>query len=250
MRKRGTNVVIFLSFLILLIIPLVSAGVFSDLWGKITGYGTSGTTTVNITIGNAAPTIGFVEVIPDLTPNESWTNTTTFNFTATDTDGFTNINVSSAQGFFQRGAETTRSDLSCINWSQSVNDVNFTCTIGMWYFDEAGEWTINVTIRDNNQATAENSSTSFTYISLKAMVMSPIALGWPEINLPDTDTGANENITINNTGNAVNLNISITAYNLQGNETLTNIFLQKTSLLKMSQRDVVEQQWLMQHQPM
>ncbi len=174
------------------------------------------------TSANAAPTIDFVEAIPGLTPNESSTNTTSFNFTATDTDGFTDINVSSAQGFFQRAGETTRSDLSCVNWSQSGNDVNFTCTIGMFYYDEAGSWTINVTVRDNADETAENSSTTFTYLTLTAMVMSPTALGWDTINLTDTDTGSTSDpITLNNTGNAVNLNINITAFNLQGNTTLT-----------------------------
>ncbi len=219
MRKRGTNVVIFLSFLILLIIPLVSAGVFSDLWGKITGYGTSGTTTVNITIGNAAPTIGFVEVIPDLTPNESWTNTTTFNFTATDTDGGGNINLSTAAAYFQRGSETTRFNMSCVNGGVSGTSVNFTCTIGMWYFDQAGSWTIYVNVSDDEQATGTNSSESFTYISFPAMVMSPTALGWTGVGLASIDAASNSPITVNNTGNSVNQNINITALDLQGNQT-------------------------------
>ncbi|GAJ20229.1 unnamed protein product, partial [marine sediment metagenome] len=73
-------------------------------------------------------------------------NSTTFNFTATDTDGYDNINVSTAQARFQRVDETTRLNLSCVNWSQSGDNVNFTCTINMWYFDGYGDWTINVTI--------------------------------------------------------------------------------------------------------
>ena len=220
MAKRGIKVVIFLGFLTLLMVPLTSAGFFSDAWGKITGYVQQGTTTVNITIGNTLPSINFVEAIPELTPNESWTNSTTFNFTASDGDGFGNINASSAQGFFQNIGGQTRSDLSCVNWSQADNDINFTCTIAMWYYDKADSWTINVTIRDKNQATATNSSTSFVYTLLPAMVMSPTALSWPEIGLSNTEIEANENITINNTGNSVNQNINVTAIDLQGNETL------------------------------
>ena len=218
MVKRGTKVIIFLGLLILLIIPLVSAGLFSDLWGKITGKLTEGTTTVNITIGNSPPTIALVDDIPDLTPSESGENTTTFNFTATDTDGGGNINLSSGAAYFQRAGETTRSNLSCSDRGVSGNDVNFTCTVGLWYYDEAGSWTVNVTVRDNSQATGTNSSTSFTYILFPAMVISPTALSWAEIGLSDTNTEANENITINNTGNDINLNINVTALDLQGNQ--------------------------------
>ncbi|KKK94890.1 hypothetical protein LCGC14_2678310, partial [marine sediment metagenome] len=155
----------------------------------------------------------------DLTPNESWTNSTTFNFTATDTDGGGNINLSSAAAYFQRGSETTRFNMSCSNGGVSGTSVNFTCTIGMWYFDQAGSWTIYVNVSDNNQETGTNSSESFTYISLPAMVMSPTALGWTGVGLASVDTAANNPITINNTGNAVNLNINVTSLDLQGNQT-------------------------------
>ncbi len=223
MVKRGTKVIVFLGLLILLMVPLVSAGIFSDWWGKITGKLTEGTTTVNITIGNNPPTIDRVEPIPNIAPNEGGFNSTTFNFTATDTDGASNINLSSAQGRFQLTGETTRVNLSCSDWASAGNDVNFTCTIDMYYFDKNdASWTINVTVRDNSQATAENSSTSFTYNLLTAMVMAPTALGWPEVGLTATDTGANDNITINNTGNDVDLNINVTSLDLQGNTTLTH----------------------------
>lgn len=222
MMKRGTKVIIFLSLLILLLVPLVSAGFWSDFRARITGELTSGQASVNITIGNNPPTIDFVEAIPDLTPSESSTNTTTFNFTATDTDGGGTINLSSGAGYFQRTGETTRSNLSCVNGGVSGNDVNFTCTVGLLYFDEAGSWTVNVTVRDNNQATGTNSSTSFTYTTLTSMVIAPTALGWPEIGLTTTDTGSNTDpIQVNNTGNDVNLNINVTALDLQGNVTLT-----------------------------
>ena len=222
MVKKKAYLFIGLIFL-LLIMPLSSAGVFSDLWGKITGYGTSGTTTVNITIGNCVPTIGFVEVIPDLTPAESATNTTTFNFTVTDDDGGSNIDVNTAAGYFQRSGEATRSNLTCSDWATSGDDVNFTCTIGLLYFDQAGAWTINVTVRDNHGATAENSSTTFTYNLLTAMVIAPTALAWGEIGLTAADTPATSNpVTVNNTGNDVNLSINVTAIDLRGNVTLTD----------------------------
>ena len=63
MEKRGRKVILFLGLLILLIIPITSAGFFDDFYGKITGKATQDTTSVNITIGNSAPTLTFVEII-------------------------------------------------------------------------------------------------------------------------------------------------------------------------------------------
>ncbi|MEM3075127.1 MAG: hypothetical protein QW727_04275, partial [Candidatus Pacearchaeota archaeon] len=135
------------------------------------------------------------------------------------------INVSSARAYFQRSGQPTRSNLSCVNLTTSGNEINFSCSIDMWYFDQAGSWTINVTIKDINNAQGENSSTTFTFNTLTAMVMSPTSLTWPTITPTNTDIGSNNDpITINNTGNAEPLSINITAYNLRG-ETLITKFI-------------------------
>jgi hypothetical protein len=219
--KRG-KLLIFIG-VVLLIVPLISAGVLSDWWSRITGYAEYGEASVNITVGNNPPTIDWVEGIPNTDPLEDTTKSITFNFTATDADGYSNINISTAESRFQLAGETTRSNLSCANWSQSGNDVNFTCNISMWYFDKVDtSWIINVTIRDINNAYGENSSTTFQYNPLLAMKMAPTFLNWTEVGLATTDTGSNNDpILINNTGNDEPLNINVTAFNLQGEETTT-----------------------------
>ena len=213
---------IILSIILVLSLSLTSAGIFSDWWGKITGKATSDTASVNITVGNSAPTITWVQAISAQNPTEDSTKSITFNFTATDTDGSGNIDTSAAAAYFQKGGETTRLNTSCVDWASAGNDVNFTCTIGMWYFDGNGAWTINTTIKDINNAYAENSSTTFTYNLLNAIVLSPTALAWPSVGLSDTDTGSNNDpITLNNTGNDGSLTIDVKAYNLQGETTTT-----------------------------
>ena len=94
----------------------------------------------------------------------------------------------------------------------------FTCNVSMYYFDELGVWTINVSARDNSELSAGNSTTNFTYNLLTAMVLSPTALTWPSpINLTNTNISSdNDPVTINNTGNSVNMTINLTAYNLRG----------------------------------
>ena len=175
------------------------------------------------TSSNTPPTIPFVQAISPVDPAIGSTNSTTFNYTATDTDGFANLDNSTAAAYFQKAGETTRSNTTCIPRNASTNSITFTCTIDMWYFDvAASDWTINATIQDINAAYGENSTTTFTYTSLLAMTMSPPTLNWTEVGLTSTDVGSiNDPITINNTGNAEPLNINVTAYNLRGEQITT-----------------------------
>ena len=218
--RRGKFLIILFVAVALLVVPVISASPFSDFWNKITGQATSGSTSLNITIGNSAPTIPFVQAISAQNPTEDTTKSITFNFTVTDTDGSANIDTNSGKAYFQKGGETTRSDLSCTSNTPVGSSINFTCTIDMWYFDGTGAWTINVTASDINDAGAENSSTTFTYNLLTAMKMSPTSLSWPSIGLQSTDVGADDDpIVINNSGNGASLGVNVTAYNLQGEQT-------------------------------
>ncbi len=219
--KRGK---LFLAFIIvaMLVMSAVSANVFSDFWGKITGEATSGTASLNITVGNSVPTISFVTALAAQNATESGTTNVVFNFSVNDTDGSGNINTSGARAQLNRTGESTRSNSSCINIGSGGNGLMFKCTVGMLYFDENAVWTINVSARDNNDAGAENSTTNFTYNLLTAMAISPAALTWTGIGLSSTDAGSNNDpMTINNTGNAANGTINTTAYNLRGETTTT-----------------------------
>lgn len=219
--KRG-YMFSFLVLLVLIAVPVASAGFFSDFWGRITGEATQGTSDLNITVGNAAPVIKFVEAITPKTPVDDTNITVTFNFTATDDDGAANINVSTAQANFTRGTEVNRYNLSCDNWSSSGNDVNFTCSVRMAFYDENGAWSVNASIKDINDDYGENTTNTFTYNSLLAMKISPTALTWTGVGLSSTNVGSNNDpITINNTGNDINLNINVTALDLQGEVTTT-----------------------------
>ena len=172
MSMKRKELIILIGIVVLLIVPLTSASLFSNWWGKITGKATSDTTALNITIGNSAPTIPFVQAISAQDPVIGSTRSITFNFTAQDTDGVANLNDSTAAAYFQKSGETTRSNTSCVAGSTSGNQKNYSCPIDMWYFDLNGAWTINATISDVNDANGENSSTTFTYNLLTAMNMS------------------------------------------------------------------------------
>ena len=215
---------IYALIIILTASQLTSAGL-GDWFGKITGSVTSDTATVSVTIGNNAPTIAFVSSISAVTPTESETKTFTFTFNATDTDGVANLNNSAAIGSISKAGETTRSNSSCATVTDDGANVRkYNCTIGLEYWDGSGSWTVNATISDINGAQASNTSTSLTYNSLTAMVMSPTALTWPSVGLSSTDTGSNNDpITINNTGNDESLSINVSAYDLDGDITASEI---------------------------
>ena len=201
-----------------------SGGTYTYRWhswgnGSSANYNKSIDRSYIVNTSAQPPTIPWVQSLNPQNPTEDSITSVTFNFTITDENGFEDINISSVNASFIRAGEPTRINESCINYSQFGNDMNFTCTIDMSYFDENGDWTINVSIQDNEGEYAENSSTIFTYNILSAMKMSPTSLGWPEISLTSTDIGSTDNpIVINNTGNNPNLNINVTAYDLRGED--------------------------------
>ena len=172
---------------------------------------------VTVEPSNMPPTIPDVYINETYTPFEGGTRSVIFNFTAEDENGIENLNDATARAYFQRAGEPTRFNESCIAAESSGNQKNYTCTIGMEYFDEAGEWIVNVSIEDNEGEYVENSSASFTYNIYWGMTMFPTALTWPSpVNVSDVDIPSeNHPIIINNTGNAI-VDINITAFNLRG----------------------------------
>ena len=232
MKKKEVLKLGIYILLILLIITIVSAGFFDffqDAKNRITGRAASDTTSLSIEIGNTAPVVDFVSSIPAQSVTEAGTTAVTFSFTATDTDGVDNLDDATAKGAFSLTGETTRTNSSCSLVGDLDSDTaNYTCTIRVYYWDGAGDWTINASIEDINNAYAENTSTTFTLSETTAMVMSPTALTWPSISLTSTNQLSNNDpITINNTANKdiTDGNVKVTAINMQGETTTTEYLL-------------------------
>lgn len=177
---------------------------------------------VSHTVGNSAPTINFVSTIPPQSITEAATSPVELSFLASDSNGAHELDNSSIYASFSLAGEDTRFNNTCI--AEEVIDsttINYTCTIDLWYWDNAGDWDINITINDTEGEYAENSSTTFTLGETSAMVMYPGSLGWTTLYGGDTNTLSTSNpITINNTGNKdiTSGNVRVTAYNLLGEE--------------------------------
>ncbi len=228
MGKGG--VVIFSIAIILMLASFSSAGVL-DWFGKITGKATSQNTNVTVTIsGSNAVTI---EVFNNtltgaaVDPSADTTKAIAVIVRVNDSDGYLDINTTSVTVNFSRSGEVARINNSCTDLSQSTTySRNFSCTVDMWYYDDASVWTINVAAKDlGNMTLIVNSSTVFTFGSLQSIRLSPSSVTFPSsaqgaVNI----TSNNDPTLINNSGNFNFTFINITAYNLYG-ETTTSEFI-------------------------
>jgi len=169
---------------------------------------------------NQAPVIIDISDIQDQSITESSITNVEFSVLASDENGVDNLNDSSLNATFSKAGETTRFNSSC-SWISDVNTTtaNYTCTIGIWYWDGAGTWNVNATILDSSSAQSAPYGETFTLLETTAMVMSPTALTWPTINLTSTNVLSNNDpVTINNTANKNIAYVNVTAIDLQGAE--------------------------------
>jgi len=222
MKKRDYLIAGFLA--ILIVLPLASAGIFDFMTGKAT----SGTTDVNIPVGNTGPIIIYVSPIAAVSPIENNQKTVYFSFHAYDHDGTADLSDASAAAKFTKGGEATRSTSSACTkiGDLDAKTANYTCSIVMWYWDGDGIWDVNATIIDLSSAVAVNETTTFSYSTLAAFTMAPESLTWSTL-LPGA-TGQesnNEPTNLSNTGNDESTNIQINATDLLGNSDATKAII-------------------------
>jgi len=232
-RGRGTKVVIFLGLLILLIIPLTSAGFFDDFRARITGKAPSQPTNVSVSVTgvNAVTVDVFNNTLTGIVtdPTEDSVNNIEFFVTVTDSDGVNDIDDSATNASFSRAGQPTRTNSSCVLVGDiDANSANFSCTISMYYFYEIGSWNITVFGNDLGNTTAQsNTSQIFQYNELKAIKISPTALTFPSVSPGDINqTSDNDPTLVNNTGNfdVILDNVQINAIDLQG-QTISTDFI-------------------------
>ncbi len=175
---------------------------------------------VSVQVGNSPPVIklvGFTNVGAIL----GGVRNVSINFSASDPNAASDLSDSTARVEIYNISKGInpgmRVNSSCSIIASDGNTKNYTCTVGMWYFDPAGNYIVNATIADNGGSTAENSSTVFDYISVPGPVVYPNALSWTPITVSDINKNStNDPLISNNTGNVNFTNIAITAYDLPG----------------------------------
>ncbi len=168
-------------------------------------------------VGNAAPTIVSVTPIPNVDLLAGTTKSITFQFTAQDTNGASDLNDASASASFIKTGENTRVG-SCSFVSTAGNQKTYSCTVTMQYYDNDGTWTISVTIQDAAAATATDSSNTFVVNLLKDITISPASISFPSTSQGAANIISTSDTTITNKGNfdSTNGNIQLTAKDLTG----------------------------------
>ena len=212
----------FIIALLIVTITPASAGFF-DWWNKVTGRATSDTETLNVTVGNTAPVISFVTNISTQSVTENGNTTIRLNMTVVDPDGNGLINTSTAVMSLNRSGQATRSNETClITGNSTATSVNLTCIVSLKFFDGAGGWTINATIKDNSSSVAQNLTQNFSLSETTCIVLAPKSLTWASIGLTDINAlSTNDPVVVNNTcnDNIDSGNVRVTAISLLGEST-------------------------------
>ena len=227
-KKNHKKTQILIAIIILIIATVIvmpaEAGIQEFLKRlTITGRATTSNVQINISLGNSVPNITYVSVIAAQDVTEEGVKPVIFYFTANDSDGYQNIDATTAKAnFTYRNASTLikRTNDTCKSLGNiDAKTLNFSCTIGLWYFDTAGVWNITAYVEDVSGAKAQNRTASFTLSPTKAFKSGPGNLTFTGVGPGTTNTTPTNNpLTINNTGNfafGIN-NISVNARDLVG----------------------------------
>jgi hypothetical protein len=203
-KKRLLTLAIFISLLALFFIP----------FSQVTS-GANATFSVYLILGNNNPTITWVQSSITETPNIGTNKTIYISFNATDPDGFQNLNNNSAKIYLNLTGEQSRYNTSCtVVRTNSVNTTQFNCSITIWYYDRAAAWTINASIYDISNSFANNTGTTMSISPLTAVGIDRAEIGFPTVNLGQTNAPADYPIVIDNLGNTNISTVNLTAYDL------------------------------------
>ena len=224
-KKRGeivkrsfieTIVAVYLFSMLFGVLILVSTG---GVWNTITGWASSSTTSLIINFNNP-PTVSVRATTTTVSITEDGRATANFTFTITDLDGIAEIDNTTAFIRLNLTGETDRVNQTCAgNGTIGTQTYSYRCQVDILYWDAAGNWTINASVRDTNGAYAQNISQQIEVYSTVAMQMYPRNLTWPTIQLgASNQTSNNDPVIINNTGNKdIGIGgVQVTGYSLQG----------------------------------
>jgi hypothetical protein len=233
MGKREVAIYATIFLLMLVSVGLIASPSFSNWFHEMTGFLSSQPTNVSIAISGTNPVIVavFNATLTGANVDPTEYNQTSIEFTVTvsDPDGVSDINDSSVLAILNNSGVTRTNSTTCSKVAGAANTTsqNYTCSVGLWYFDDNSTWSINVSAVDyGNLSFQSNSSKVFSFNPLKAVQMTPPLITWSALTPLGTNKTSNQNTTLNNTGNVIinNGNVKINAINMQGVTTNTAYF--------------------------
>ncbi|MEM4703051.1 MAG: hypothetical protein QXP53_01015 [Candidatus Pacearchaeota archaeon] len=171
---------------------------------------------VSVIVAAQAPTIDDISAIPDQSITEASVTYVTFYVNVSDAQGYETIDTVNAT-FYLEG-EDLRYNSSCV-FVNAINatQANYSCTIGIWYWDKAGTWQVNATANDTDGLISQPYNESFLLLETAAFVLSPVLISFPT-TAPGSEnvTSNNDPSLLNNTGNADISTIQVKGLDLIG----------------------------------
>jgi|GEM_PF-3248971 len=166
-------------------------------------------------VANNLPTILNVTSPGSVDPVEGGVKLVEIRFNAYDYDGNSDLNDTTAKAIIDL-LGTTYQNNSCVSSVVNATVKEYTCTFTLHYYDNYGDWSINVSVRDNSNALAYNDSETFYYSKLAAATLINSTVNFGSVSLGSSNaTNINNPMIVNNTGN-MELNINITGADLVG----------------------------------
>lgn len=219
--KRG----VILIFLFVLVLSFVNAGWLDKLFGKEPQLAPQNFT---VEVGNVAPAIINVQTLANFDLEAASPKNITINFTAEDPNGASTLDGTTTYVILNRTGEPLRTNTmgDCILIGSAGNQANYSCNVTMWYYDDNGQWDINISIADDGGLRAENSTESFEVNLLRHISLSPPTIDFPTVVQGQTNIISNQNTTVTNDGNfevPEDGGFSIKSQNLNGTTIITEI---------------------------
>jgi hypothetical protein len=168
----------------------------------------------SLIVGNFAPNITWVESISNVILTGMSTKTVYVLFNVTDSNGYNDLNDSTALCMGYKSGETNRTSSTCTGIYPSGNDLTYNCTVDFQYYDAAASnWAWNCSVSDNDGNSTSNDTVVFTVSSVSYVGMDLTSFNWSNVNAGQEDQEADGNISLSNGGNQNFTSASVTAHN-------------------------------------
>ena len=205
---KSTFVVLTTLVFLMAVLPMVYAGEC---------VGQSCDADINLTIGNTAPTINYVEPVSAITLNGGTTKVVTVVFNATDENGYADLNFATAVVNLSKGGEATRTSSSCGAIQNATKESTLSCVVTMQFYDSAGaDWVVTAYVKDKTGVGVANDTTTATVNSLDYVTSDTTQVGWASATLGANDVEADNTITLTNGGNNDYATMNMKGQNAQG----------------------------------
>ncbi len=207
MKKENIGIIMITSLLLFIILSLfVIANTECSSQNCVAG--------TSLTLGNEAPTITKVQSGISVTSTALSTTNVYVLFNVTDTNGYTDLNDSSAVCIGYKSGESSRTSSSCAAQDQSGNKLRYNCTVTFQYYDaSAADWKWNCSVKDYSFEMVYNDSVAFTINALNYIEQGISSFTWSSASSNTNDQEANAPIIMYNGGNQDYESCSVTGHN-------------------------------------